>query len=63
MDSLIQIVRKLALAGLWIAAIIIGGGFVFVGIKEGALAMVGLGLGVLLLAWVVSGIINWIFDN
>ena len=63
MDSLIQIVRKLVLAGLWIAAIIIGGGVVFVGIKEGALAMVGLGLGVLLLAWVVSGIINWIFDN
>ena len=61
MDQLIEIFRRLVLAGLWIGAIGFAGLIAIFAFSEGMFVLLLLSAGILLFAWVVAKIVDWIF--
>lgn len=58
MDRLIEVLRRLAIVIVWLFGLGISAIF-FVGAQENA-PLAGLGLGALILTWLVAKIVNWI---
>jgi hypothetical protein len=61
MDQLVEILRRLILAGIWLAAIGFSAIFAILAFKEGKIAILLVSVGILLVAWIASKIIDWIF--
>ena len=62
MDRLIEIIRKLAVIGSYI---VIGGsgvGFFILGVGEKEPAIMGVGMALVILSWLVHKVLNWIFQ-
>jgi len=61
MDQLIEILRRLVLAGLWLAAIGFASMFSILAFNEGKFNILLLSVGIIVVAWIAAKIINWIF--
>ena len=62
MEELLGVIRRLLLAIVWIGGLLISIMSIFVGFNEDFL-FVWIGLGMLILTWISSSIINWIFGK
>ena len=61
MDQLIEIIRRLVLAAVWLTTIVFAGMFAFLAISEGRLSIILVSLGIIFLGWVTTKLFNWIF--
>ena len=61
MDQLIEILRRLVLAGVWVVAIGFAAMLAITAFSEGMFALLLLSAGILIVAWVAAKIVNWIF--
>ena len=61
MDQLVEIFRRLTLAGIWILALGFAAIFAIPAFNEGKSDLLFLSVGIIVVAWVVTKIINWIF--
>ena len=61
MDQLIEILRRLVLVGIWIVAIGFAAMFAIGAFSEGMFVLLLLSAGILIFAWVVAKIVDWIF--
>ena len=61
MDQLIEILRRLVLAGVWLAATGFASVFAILAFREGNFTILLVSAGIMVVAWVAAKIINWIF--
>ena len=63
MDQLIEILRRLILVGVWLAAIGFSAIFAILAFQEGKIAILLFSVGIMFIAWIASKIIDWIFNR
>ena len=61
MDQLIEILRRLMLAGVWIVAIGFAAMLAITAFSEGMFVLLLMSAGILVIAWIAAKIIDWIF--
>ena len=61
MDQLIEILRRLVLAGVLLPAIGFASIFAILALKEGNFTILLVSAGIMVVAWISAKIINWIF--
>ena len=61
MEQLIEILRRLILVGIWLITIGIAAMFTIIAFSEGQFSVLLVSVGLVIVAWFATKIINWIF--